>query len=565
MSLRDTCVSACAVLVIAAHAGPLVAQDLRGAVRDSASRAPIPGAVVMLLDGSGQVVARSLTNERGEYRIALVGGIENMRVVRLGFRPRTVTIPSADTPDARRDVAMVRIPHLLEPVSSTASACPRRSDLGSAIALLDQARAGLLTAIVAREASPAKLTRVAYERTMYRTTDSVTRHIVRLDSMDMTTASFNAVRTGPDFVRLGFVIGAGASQRFLAPDAETLVDDGFIKGYCFHLVRAGRDRQNQVGLGFAPPRRRSGRVDIEGALWIDTLARAIRDLEFRYLGLNRQLDSLGLGGTLSFQEMSNGAVLVDRWSLRLVASRSETVRRPLTFRAGSGTTIIPRLDRQESGGELAQARWHNGELWRGPLGTLRGIGVTPRGEPAAGVMVHLDDTDFQTTTDAVGRFVLPYLVPGPYTLEILDPRLAEVGATIPTELRFIAARDSTLHATVVLRTVEDYVADRCRDDSRMSHGASVFILARVFGPDGRPLDEAEGTVWRRQPNRSNWLKLAAPYTTGTDGFFQFCDRELGLGNTVRIVVSHQRFVTTEIEVVLKDNLTIVPVHLVRRR
>ena len=50
-------------------------QELRGTVRDSASRQGISGAVLMLLDSAGAVRGRNITNERGECRVVLSGGV----------------------------------------------------------------------------------------------------------------------------------------------------------------------------------------------------------------------------------------------------------------------------------------------------------------------------------------------------------------------------------------------------------------------------------------------------------------------------------------------------------
>ena len=50
------------------------AQEIRGLVRDSSSQLAIPGAVVSLLDAAGQSLARTITNERREFRLVLRPG-----------------------------------------------------------------------------------------------------------------------------------------------------------------------------------------------------------------------------------------------------------------------------------------------------------------------------------------------------------------------------------------------------------------------------------------------------------------------------------------------------------
>src|SRR5689334_24425609 len=83
-----------ASLLVTGLAATMAAQELHGSVRDSASRQPIPGAVLMLLDTSGVVLGRNITDDRGEYRIVLSERMQRVRVVRIGFRPTEVPIPT---------------------------------------------------------------------------------------------------------------------------------------------------------------------------------------------------------------------------------------------------------------------------------------------------------------------------------------------------------------------------------------------------------------------------------------------------------------------------------------
>ena len=75
---------------------PLRAQVLRGVVRDSTSGLAIAGAVITTLDSIGRVGRRSLSNERGQFRITAAPPAYRIRVVRLGFRPVELRIPAGD-------------------------------------------------------------------------------------------------------------------------------------------------------------------------------------------------------------------------------------------------------------------------------------------------------------------------------------------------------------------------------------------------------------------------------------------------------------------------------------
>src|SRR5690349_15997847 len=149
-----TSLIAALLLLATAAIRALPAQILRGTVRDSASNAPIPGAVLVLLDSSGASLGRNITNERGQYTIALHPAMRRVQVLRIGFRPRTVRIPDAVDGVAQLDLALPVIPRLLESFSVIDQPnCPRREGRPQAFALWEQARAALLAVVVARDAN----------------------------------------------------------------------------------------------------------------------------------------------------------------------------------------------------------------------------------------------------------------------------------------------------------------------------------------------------------------------------------------------------------------------------
>src|ERR1035437_7346461 len=83
-----------------AFAGAAGAQRLAGTVRDSVSRLPVSGVIVILLDSTGGTVSRNLTNERGEYRVRLHDAARRARFVRIGFSPLEVPLPPVTDADA---------------------------------------------------------------------------------------------------------------------------------------------------------------------------------------------------------------------------------------------------------------------------------------------------------------------------------------------------------------------------------------------------------------------------------------------------------------------------------
>ena len=539
------------------------AQVVRGTVSDSASRRPIPGAVLILFDSAGVVLGRNITNERGQYTLAGVSSARRLRVQRIGFRPRDVRIPAATNNVVELSVAMIPLPTFLEPIHVTASACPKRSDQGSALALLEQARAGLLTTVVAREAKPASLVLYLYERTMDGTSDKIDRQTVRVDSAYRIAVSFSAVHDAAAFVRRGFMQDGHDGQTFYAPDADVLLADAFANGYCFRVMEPRRERPNQVGLGFVAADRRRDRVDIDGALWIDTVARALRDIEFRYVGLDPRLERFEPGGQLSFQEMPNGTVMVDRWALRLIGTQNDTLNRIEARR--SAPNIRTSFYVHESGGELAHAVWRDSLAWHGTLGTLDARVLTRGGQSARGVQLWLKETPYRARSDSVGRFTMRDLVPGAYSLVREDSALTALHLTIPTDLWFMSKRDTT-RVAIKVPSLDEWVVDRCLADRsyRYSLSDTTRILARVLTPDGKPVGDAHWRLSISPPTRDgpeNWTVVRDGGQTGTDGMLQVCQQTLIRGAMAELTVWHPSGARTTVRRRLSARVNTIPITL----
>lgn len=143
------------------------AQRITGVVRDSATSGFIPGAVVTLTDGSGKSLARTLSDANGRYTLGAQPQGIALRVIRIGFRPNSLRVGNAMESPLTIDVPLSRIPALLAPMDVVSKAiCSDAPDRRSAAALWEQARAGLLASVVAREARPARATIYGYDRVM---------------------------------------------------------------------------------------------------------------------------------------------------------------------------------------------------------------------------------------------------------------------------------------------------------------------------------------------------------------------------------------------------------------
>lgn len=549
------------------------AQQVIGSVRDAASGVPIPGAVVTLLDSASVGVARTLTNERGQFRAVLLRNvIPQVHVVRLGFRPVTLRMPEPRDGTIRLDVVMSTIPLALQAIEVIANRqCPVRPDNVQALAVLEQARAGLLATVVARSESPATMKRLRAMRTLDGTSDDIVHQRVHVDS-SRALGSFGAPRTAADFVRTGFTADSLGLQAYFGPDAEVLVDDAFARLYCFRIMERDRARPSQIGLGFRPAARRPGRIDISGAIWIDTVARALVDIEFRYVGLDLRMDPFHPGGYVSFREMPNGAVVIDRWSIRTVGVKdapSDRVAHSVRFASDVrlGPQLDPRLFGLDGVGELASVEYADGHRWRAKLGTVRLRVANRNGRPAAGIVVRLADTNYEGVSDSSGVVEIADLIPGPYRAEIVDPDLAAIGMSIPTSFTFTAERDSVANGLLIAPAATDYVVNRCRGgaDGRAGRSADVAVLVgRVVRKDGEAVAAAR---WSLRPlvnaSGSRGTTAIRDADVGSDGVFQYCN--LRRHDAVELVVRADGYHVVREDLILTKPLTIVSVRLQPRR
>jgi len=494
----------------------LHAQELRGTVRDSAAGQPISGAVLILQDSAGRALGRNITNERGVYRIAAIPAMRRMRVVRIGFRPVEVTLPIFTNGIQQIDIVMTSIPTLLEPVKVTSGAnCSRRSDRIVALSLLEQARAGLLATIVARDARPAEMIRLRFTQLLEGNTDRIASQEVTIDSSTDVKQSFRAVRSAADFVKLGFLLKSDSSQQFLGPDAETLMDDTFRDGYCFQLRDRDPRRPNQVGLAFVPASSKRDRVDVDGTLWVDTVARELRDIRFDYLGLDRALVRVNPGGRIEFRQLANGITMIDRWSFRIPSVHNDTIW---------GINHVPllrsRLVTLESGGEVAAAHWPDGFTWTASLGTAVFHLIDPAGKPLSGRTLVLEGTDYRGTSDSTGALTIGRLLPGPYDVLIQDNTLDAIGVPLRVSQRFSAARGEQVEMTLRVPTARDFVDRACRavkDEPTSLTGA--WFIAKVLSSGGNPVKHAEWKAYSLQD--TGWIEIGGG-TTDSDGVLQYC-------------------------------------------
>lgn len=484
------------------------AQEVRGVVRDSATRAPVAGVVFTVTDASGALHSRSMSGQDGGFRLAVTATARQVRAVRMGYRPRDFAVDASDAPI---DVHMAALPTMLEPVRIVRAGanCPRRRDAEAALALREQTRAALLASIVGRQTRRAQMTRLLFQRRLG-SRDEIESQRVRIDSSEL-TGSWSAGRPAREFVTRGFLLlDRDGNWYYYAPDASVLLEDDFADNYCYRLREPDASRPHQLGLAFGPARRQRGRVDVDGTLWVDTLARQLRSIEFKYIGLASWEESLEPGGRVTFSELPNGTLLIDRWFLRIPNLGADTTSK-------SGRRMSVRFA-TESGGEVASAVWDSLNTYQGTLGILNGRAVDSRGRPVTTGVVRLENTDYVTSPDASGFFEFTNLLPGPYDVKFLRDDLQGLGITIPTSMHFTAVRDSVVQRQLLVPAKGDFVRDRCTG-TWGTREERPWLLARVT-MGGRPV---EGIRWEISKFISvERLTVTETRVTPSDGYIYSC-------------------------------------------
>lgn len=458
---------------------PILAQTLSGRIVDSLSGGPLPGAVVIVLDGKATTLARRVTDSFGRYRLTLSSEASRVEIRRIGFRPATSSIPATGG-DRILDFRLTRVPSLLDPVRVVDNgACTRRSDRQAAFALWDQLRSALLATIAERDFDPPVVQRLVYDRVLG-DRDSILRQSVRSDSATAGRA-FSAVRTAKDFANKGYVADSASTRVFLGPDADALVDDEFLRSYCLSIAPAGAGHPGRIGLAFEPARRLVRRVDIAGVVWIDSVRRSVEELEFRYRALESYEMALRPGGWMSFRTMANGVPFIDRWYLRVVVPPDTITERGFVPRR--------RLEVHEQGGEMASARWPSGTEWRAQLGAVQGR-LMRSGRPLAKTGIRLAESPYHAESDSAGFFRIERLLPGPYDVTIEDEQLRPAAIAMATQHAFVAVRDSVVDIDVDAPTLNDFARAQCNTKTD-----SVRLLAgRVVLPNGEPASFAEARL-----------------------------------------------------------------------
>jgi hypothetical protein len=370
-------------------------QALRINLIDSATAAPLRGALVALLDAEGRAVTEVLTSQNGFGNFSAPAGTYRLRVRRVGYQPYTsgqVTVPRAD----RLTISVPANPVMLSAVVISAqSQCgPITSSAGGLGAVWDE----VAKALQASRLTTDDLRGVGGGWTYRKTTTSDGR-IEAADTSYFTIRNqrpFGAV-SPIQLARVGYVEGDETSGwSYYGPDETVLLSSEFAATHCFKLERHDTE-PNLIGISFRPvPSRRV--PDIAGVAWVDQESSELRRISFRYVNAGL-ISRFGGGGETQFQRLASGAWLVSTWHLRApIMERVGRVARSTGFQENGGGVLSPDAFQRLRAAERTAAA-----AALAPTATIDGVLVADA-NPMAGVEVTLTSTGQSVRSDSAGRF-----------------------------------------------------------------------------------------------------------------------------------------------------------------
>jgi hypothetical protein len=451
--------------------------------------------VISLVGARDTVAATALTNDAGLFEIRAPGpGTFLLDAKRIGVRRTRIpafSIAAGET--VQRNVEIEPVPVVIASmrVIGTSQCLQRPDENERTAALWEDARAALTATMIARRSRSPVDSVVRFTRKLDATTWRVLfeeRHRVPA-SMDRPFRSLPADELSRD----GYVrSNADGTTSYYAPDADVLLSNSFLVDHCFRVQRGAGPHAAHVGLAFEPiPGRRA--PEVRGVLWLDGKSAELRTLDFTYTWLPHEARPDDYGGTVTFFRTLTGRWIVRSWRIRMPefgferwTERANGERLPLE---PSRTPHVVRV--LEEGGAVPVAAIVS------ETGTVRGTVIvdTTSRRPVEGATVLLAGSSAEGVSDANGRFTIPLVPPGSYTVVLLHAALDSLG------IEHLAAvvdvgMGSVSGLTVAFPSLGELAARLCEGKSNLDREAVVRLI--VADSTGLPLHGARVLVSRRR-------------------------------------------------------------------
>jgi uncharacterized SAM-binding protein YcdF (DUF218 family) len=354
-------------------ATPLAGQIVRGRVVDLATGGALPGAHVVLVDGTGHDGSSALTADDGRFAIrAPEAGRYVLRVQRIGYsstRSDPFTLGADET--LEQQIAAPSVSVRLDAITVSERARCASGDQGGDVATVwEEVRKALSAATVTRSQHLLEYTLRHFERNL----DASGRGVKderTWENNAFAKSAFSSIK--PEFLaEHGYAHKVDNETYYFAPDADVMLTPSFLENHCLRLRMAKSDTVELVGLAFEPTRK--DLTEVEGALWVDRHTAELRRLEFRYTGLPVRSRGPEFGGYIDYVRLPTGAWIVRDWVIRM-----PIVKVTLNPAPAQGYSISPTFDDQrgratlvavhEEGGSVLESRSAKGAVLYSAPGT----------------------------------------------------------------------------------------------------------------------------------------------------------------------------------------------------
>lgn len=508
--------------LLAGSSPPASGQTVQGQLIDGETRAPVEGALVVLLATDGSEHDGYLTNAAGRFLLrARSEGTYSVRADRIGLR----TVSSVSFPLSEGQIFYLSLETETEAIQLEGitvhgeQQCVVRPGEGLEVSRVwEEARKALTVQTWTEQEDAYRFQIANYSREM----DPEARRVQEETREVKTGVSRNPIGSLPaeDLMAGGFIReNADGTLRYLGPDASTLLSDIFLDTHCFGL-ETNDNRPNLIGLAFKPVKPGDLR-DIQGTLWVDRGSSALQFLEYGYTWAQHP-SARGLArGRLEFEGLPNGAWIVRKWWIRMPQlaegrARSNPWERPGVMVAGI----------RETGGEVLQVSSLDRQtISRAETGYVAGVvWDSTRAAPLEGAQVFLSGTSYGGVTDSEGHFLMDDVSEGVFTAAFTHPRLDSLGTVAGgVEVEVIPGEVSEVHLGV--SSMGRIIAHACPGEER-GEGSAVVTGSVQDQGTGRPVPNATVIfAWQvvtGQEGRLTGRNRSLVVTTDDEGRFTVC-------------------------------------------
>ncbi len=302
------------------------AQALAGRITHADGRPAEAVQLVALALTEDRVLARTLTSRSGAFRLSVGEPQVRLRVLRIGFAPAELGTVHTQEPSALRlAFTLPAEPTRLPPVSAVAvQPCRAVGEAAAELAsLFDDVRVALATIRLGMLREEAPIARAVLREQLTDLRDRPASPVHYRVLAGRAVRPFQALDEDT-LRRVGYVTQEPDGVVYRAPDSDVLASDEFLRAHCLQFVAEHPEEPAWVGIGFEPLPRPRAPVSIRGTFWVDRQTRAVRRLEFGYVGLPRELDAHRLGGSVEFGDLPDGTWFESAWTLRMAKTFADT-------------------------------------------------------------------------------------------------------------------------------------------------------------------------------------------------------------------------------------------------